>query len=130
MKLWLDDVRPAPNGWVHVENYEQAVDLLVLHQDGGITIEVASLDHDLGMVSCKSCRQAQPDQESWEIVQDHGCVHGEKTGYDVVCWMEENNVWPERVIIHSHNPAGAARMLSVAERHTRAMMCRYQGGEI
>lgn len=42
-RLWLDDERPAPAGWVHVRTASTAIELLAA---GGVT-EV-SLDHDLG----------------------------------------------------------------------------------
>lgn len=130
MKLWLDDVRPAPKGWAHAENYDEAVNVLQAHLRGDCVVEVASLDHDLGMVSCKQCRMEQPTNEGASIVAALGCKHGEKTGYHVVCWMEENNVWPGRVIIHSANPVGAQRMYNVAKRHTDARMVPYRGQEI
>jgi hypothetical protein len=43
MKLWLDDIRPAPDGWVHVKTATDAYELIKT----GV-VEVASLDHDLG----------------------------------------------------------------------------------
>lgn len=54
-------------------------------------VVAASLDHDLGL---------------------------EKTGYDVVCWMEENDVWPKNgVSVHSMNPVGRAKMQVVIENN-------------
>src|ERR1700716_1590869 len=44
MKVWLDDVRPAPAGWVNVRTPEAAIDLL--RSDD---VEKVSLDHDLGL---------------------------------------------------------------------------------
>jgi hypothetical protein len=38
MNLWLDDVRPAPEGWERAYSVNEAIALL----------ELASLDHDLG----------------------------------------------------------------------------------
>ena len=45
MKLWLDDVRPAPDGWTWVGTAQNAIDLLVAR---GQEVTEASLDHDLG----------------------------------------------------------------------------------
>lgn len=96
MKLWLDDVRPPYRhgriGWRWVKTYEGAIELLQTCQ-----VEEASLDHDLSEAATMGC--APPE---------------EKTGYHVVCWMEENNVWPPNgVHVHSLNPVGAARMMAV-----------------
>lgn len=77
------------------KNYEEAIAAL---RTGQVTF--ASLDHDLSVDDM----MGQPK--------------GEKTGYDVVCWMEENGVWPkEGVVVHSCNPSGRARMQMVIDRH-------------
>lgn len=43
MKVWLDDVRPTPNGWVLARNVEDAKTLLA---GGGVSN--LSLGYDLG----------------------------------------------------------------------------------
>ena len=84
MKVFLDDLRTSPEGWVHVLWPEEVIDLL---QTGEVT--ELSLDHDLGDNS-----------------------HG--TGYDVLVWIEEaialNGFVPPAIKIHSANPAAAQRM--------------------
>jgi hypothetical protein len=61
---------------------------------------LASLDHDLSIAAT----MGQPCREL--------------TGYDVVLYMEEHDIWPPRgVAVHSMNPAGAARMRQVIHRH-------------
>lgn len=48
---------------------------------------------------------------------DHD-LGGEDTGYKVVCWMEENGVWPrDGVRCHSANPVGRKRIQVVIDRH-------------
>lgn len=44
MRLWLDDSRPAPPGWVHCQTVEAAKVLLETGK-----VEDLSLDHDLGV---------------------------------------------------------------------------------
>lgn len=100
MRLWLDDVRePWKHGFILAEwarTAERAIEILM---SGEVTF--ASLDHDLSAEA--STGYPQPE---------------EKTGYDVVCWMEENDVWPrDGVVVHSMNPAGKARMEQVIKRH-------------
>jgi hypothetical protein len=52
-----------------------------------------------------------------ECSLDHD-LGGRQTGYDIVCWMEENDVWPrDGVYCHSANPVGYARIMSVINRH-------------
>jgi hypothetical protein len=89
VRVWLDDVREAPDGWVHVKTPEEAIELL---RSGEVT-EI-SLDHDLGLATPES----------------------ERTGYDVLAWLEEavaTGALNHRVpIIHVHsaNPVGWQRM--------------------
>ena len=107
MKLWLDDIRdPAAYGkvgWTWAKTAEEAI---AAFRTG--TVEEASLDHDLTM--------AQMVRGGFnEKIHDDGV----KSGYDVICWLEENpEFWPKvRVQVHSANPAGRARMLQVIDRH-------------
>jgi hypothetical protein len=44
MKLWIDDLRPAPAGWVQAFTSGEALAIIV----GGHAIEEVSFDHDLG----------------------------------------------------------------------------------
>jgi hypothetical protein len=43
MRLWLDDIRPCPDGYLHARSVNEAIKLLEAHD-----CEYASLDHDLG----------------------------------------------------------------------------------
>ena len=96
MKVYLDDERPTPEGWVPVRWPEEAISLL----EGGQVTEL-SLDHDLG-----------------------DDVHG--TGYDVLLWVEEavatRGFVPPRLRVHSANSSARTKMeLAIAriERFTR-----------
>ncbi len=84
MKVFLDDLRCPPEGWIAVLWPEDAIELLKT----GEVIEL-SLDHDLGDDS-----------------------HG--TGYDVLLWIEDavvvSGFLPPRITIHSANPAAKQRM--------------------
>lgn len=89
MKIYLDDERIAPVGWVQVRWPDEAIKLLEL---GGITH--LSLDHDLG-----------DDQRG--------------TGYDVLLWLEQEVVLNQyavpEIIIHTANPAARQRMLAAVD---------------
>jgi hypothetical protein len=102
MTLWLDDIRPPwKHGYIGAEWAKTADEAISILKNGKVTF--ASLDHDLSELATIGMAPA-----------------GEKTGYTVVCWMEENNVWPEGgVNVHSMNPSGAARMRAVIGAHYR-----------
>jgi hypothetical protein len=84
MRIFLDDERPTPQGWVRTFWPDEVIALL---QAGGVT-EV-SLDHDLG------------DDERG-------------TGYDVVLWVEEavatRGFVPPKLVVHSANSSARAKM--------------------
>ena len=84
MKVYLDDERATPEGWVRVFWPDEAIALL---QSGAVT-EI-SLDHDLG------------DDERG-------------TGYDVVLWIEEavmtRDFVPPKMAVHSANSSARQKM--------------------
>mgnify|MGYP000054489106 CR=1 FL=1 len=48
MKIWLDDLRPAPWGYESARSVNEAKTLIREAEKNGIEIEVLDLDHDLG----------------------------------------------------------------------------------
>jgi len=88
MRVFLDDVRPTPEGWERCYTPEEVIDLL---RSGRVTR--ISLDHDLGLLDQKR----------------------EVTGYDVVTWIEqavanEGFAPPARIRVHSANVSAAPKM--------------------
>lgn len=98
MKIWLDDIRPAPDGWFWVKDAVTAI--AIIKKDGFIVgddkfpngyenaedVTEISFDHDLG-----------PGYEG-------------NTGYRVACLIEQlaahNQIKPIKWTIHSANPVG------------------------
>ena len=93
MKLWLDDERPVPAGWVGVKTAPQAIELIA----SGV-VAVVSLDHDLG----------EPE-----------AVVG--NGYQVLLAMEamaaqgQGQGLPREIRIHTANPVARNRMAAARE---------------
>ena len=99
MKVWLDDVHPAPEGWTHILWTQEAVELLV---KGNVTH--ISLDHDLG------------DDEPG-------------TGYDVLLWMIEqatmmSSFRPPMMTVHSANVSARQKMLAAIAKIERIERAR------
>ncbi|HET7478362.1 MAG TPA: cyclic-phosphate processing receiver domain-containing protein [Rubrobacteraceae bacterium] len=87
MRMWLDDLRPPPRGWVWVRTVEEAIPLLA----AGDVVE-ASMDHDLG----------EGVEEGYALVlwmAEHDIWPG------------------HALEVHSANPVGAERMCGVIERY-------------
>lgn len=84
MKVYLDDEREAPEGWIQTRWPDETIELL---KTGEVT--ELSLDHDLG------------DDERG-------------TGYDVVLWVEEQvateGFEPPAMNVHSANSSARIKM--------------------
>jgi len=105
MKLWHDDIRPAPEGWVWARTNKEAM----AHLETG-DVEEISLDHDLGLHDLTE-EQIEADPELL-----FGRGQAEETGYHLVEWMIEHDCVPEHVTIHSWNPSGADMMANRLNR--------------
>jgi hypothetical protein len=121
INMYLDDERPAPDGWVLAKTVDEAKALLLQ----GV-VQQASLDHDLG--ACSDC-MGERTPEDWlaetKYTQRPNCEHF-GTGYTLVCWMEETGNWPkERPAVHSANPAGRAKMQAAINRHWAGQYSTY-----
>lgn len=96
MKVWLDDERPAPDGYdIWVKRADHCKTLI---QSG--LVDELSFDHDLG--------------------------EGVGTGYDLAAWVEMTSavaaIRPFSWAIHSQNPVGAKRIraaMTNAEKYWR-----------
>lgn len=122
INLYLDDMRPTPEGYVRVYTAQDCIKFLQEHNG---EIGVLSLDHDLG--ACNDCMAGKtPEQWLAESNYQHmpNCDHF-GTGYTVCCWIEEQAVTnPEFVLpmqmkVHSANPVGRSRMQTVIDKFYR-----------
>ena len=104
-KLWLDDIRPAPPGWLYTNNVKDAI-----WATENYNIVEMSLDHDLGLKNDKF--EEYTTSETDLDINDY-----EETGYDFCLWLTKNNIWPQKITVHSSNLVGAERMLSIIEKH-------------
>ena len=100
MKIWLDDMREAPDeSWVHVRNEKEFFGLLGRVGENE-EIEVISFDHDLG--------------------------EGEPTGHDILkklilhCIEDASfRLWPRSIESQSSNPPGRENILGLAASFKR-----------
>ena len=96
--MWLDDVRPAPEGYVWARSVNEAEYYIVLCEDswhGALTgkPEILDLDHDLG-----------------DYASDGG------DGVRLLDWLEETGRnYPIR--IHSANAVGVANMRRIIQKN-------------
>lgn len=115
LKLWLDDIRDAPAGWIRCHWPDEVLEFI---KEGDVT-EI-SLDHDLG-----------DEPQSY--------MEPERTGMMVLNALERmQNENPDFVIpeinIHSQNPVAAKRMREVAQllkarEHARRVQLKREAQE-
>lgn len=129
MKLWLDDERPAPDGWYWVKTASEAIHALECMRDAAklprlwegkdVVITHMSFDHDLADVHYEYFMAGQvlaEDHPMRDFCRNEAAK--EMTGYDVLLWMAEHNVWPtEACYVHTHNVARQKQMCGVINRY-------------
>lgn len=48
MRIWVDDIRTSPEGYIWVKSVNDAIDLIRKAIDNDIFIELIDMDHDAG----------------------------------------------------------------------------------
>lgn len=94
MKLWVDDVRREPEGWIWARTIQSAK-LWIIWYDEFLPgqFEECSLDHDMG-------------------------AGNGNEGHDLLRWMCEFNYWPnKKPVIHSSNPYEVNMMRQTIDRY-------------
>lgn len=119
MKLFLDDVRPAPAGWVLARSVDEAIQHVKDYYIFPWTPLEVSLDFDLGMTGahCETC-----NDRGWGRLHDHpdycpDCSHeiltideSAPTGIMLLYWFLENDLIPDKIYLHTANPVGLSSM--------------------
>lgn len=98
MKLWIDDVRPAPEGYCWIKTVDGAKETIIkldnpINRKWWGEVEIIDIDHDAG-----------------DYASDGGDY------IKLLDWLEETNRnYPIR--IHSMNPVGVQNMRAIIERN-------------
>lgn len=101
MKLWLDDIRPAPKGWEWVKSFHEFKSWVDAH---GVPEEV-SFDHDLGLEHYDADWQNLNRKIEYDAMK-------EKSGLHCARYLDERGT-PKVVHVHSWNVAGARNIADV-----------------
>lgn len=99
MKLWIDDVHPAPVGYVWAKSVMAAKEHIKVSEYFHTPIELIDIDHDAG---------------------DYACYGGDYI--KLLDWLEETGRnYPIR--IHSMNPVGVENMRAIIRRNNWVLCC-------
>ena len=94
MRLWVDDVRPAPEGYTWCHSVYRVIKEVQIAEMNSETIELIDLDHDAG--------------DYWQYGGDYIAV---------LDWLEETGRnYPIR--IHSMNPVGVQNMRAIIRKNS------------
>ena len=107
MKLWIDDIRPAPKGYVWVKTVNKAKSIIakmenenrqIKEESWGLKfplteLEVIDIDHDAG----------EYVSEGGDYIELLKCLEGTKRNYPIR--------------IHSMNPVGVQNMRAIIQRN-------------
>lgn len=93
IKIWVDDVRPAPFGYTNAYTTNIAINIIKLAVENEIDIEILDIDHDAG-----------------EWAYDGGDY------IKILDWMERNQI-SIPIKIHSMNIVGVENMRRIIQRN-------------
>ena len=93
MKIWLDDVRPAPEGYILAHSVGEAIKLILKAENDGVCIAVIDCDHDLG-----------------DYANDGG------DGIKLLDWLVERGTFYP-IELHTANPVGRDNMMRLINRY-------------
>jgi len=130
LNLYLDDIRgmPRPNtpeGWSPEGPWHESRYNGIIPDEPGEGIDwfvVRTYARCIEMLQQEAIGILSLDHDIADYSPEKGC---EVTGYDVLCWLEEqldrdiNFPIPNDIRVHSANPVGRKRMASVIERLAR-----------
>ena len=94
MKLWVDDVRPAPEGYMWLDTVNKVKNCIVWQEEhSGESIDLIDIDHDAGVYAV----------DGGDYIK-------------LLDWLEETGRnYPIR--IHSMNPVGVANMRAIIKKN-------------
>lgn len=95
IKIWLDDVRPAPDGYVWCKSVNGCKQAVVDAEQSGHIIAVIDCDHDMG---------------------DYFCDGGD--GIALIDWLLERETLYQ-IQLHTANPVGRANMQRAIDAYIR-----------
>jgi hypothetical protein len=94
MKLWIDDVRPAPEGYYWCKSVNETKEVIKRYMQWNMQIELLDMDHDAG-----------------DFASDGGDY------IEILNWLEEYMICYFPIRIHSMNPVGVENIRRIIQRN-------------
>lgn len=124
MKIWVDDIRPAPEGYVRCFSVNETLSLIEdserVVKESLELLKTPYSHHECRQKRYEKSMQEQIDFSSIELIDiDHDAGDATFDGGDyinILNWLEETGrSYPIR--IHSMNPVGVENMRRIIERN-------------
>lgn len=93
VKIWLDDEREAPSGYIHCHSVNEAISRIKFFEKHSVAIEELNLDHDLG-----------------DYAKDGG------DAIKLLDWLCARETF-YKILLHTANPVGRANMQRTIDRY-------------
>ena len=104
-KIWIDDIRPAPEGYVHLKSVDEAKECIEW-----LERQMAEIPEKLKMYSSYYIKLIDIDHDAGDYARFGGDY------INLLNWLEETNRnYPIR--IHSMNPVGVENMRAIIKRN-------------
>ena len=94
MKIWVDDVRPAPEGYYWCKSVNETKEVIRRYMQWNMRIELLDMDHDAG-----------------DFASDGGDY------IEILNWLEEYMICYFPIRIHSMNPVGRENMRRIIQKN-------------
>jgi hypothetical protein len=102
MKLWIDDIRPAPEGYVWCKSVNETKSYIIRALIGWLRLN-KEIQYPIGILDI--------DHDSGEFYQDGGDY------IEILKWFEKTQTPCPPIHIHSMNPVGVENMRAIIERN-------------
>ena len=113
MKLWLDDIRPAPEGYLRAYTVEGAIYELLRYQR---EVDTCWEHYILGYCNREQLERRLAFWSIKEVSCDNDLGENEAEGYKLLDWLEATGRnYP--IHIHTDNPVARERMRAIIERN-------------
>lgn len=113
MKIWMDDTREAPEGYLWVKDVDTAISEIMRYER---EMDIAWEYYILGYISQEEVQRRYEVYSIPEISCDNDLGEGIAEGYKLLDWLEATGRnYP--IHIHTTNPVARQRMKSIIKRN-------------
>lgn len=116
MKLWIDDIRPAPEGYIWAKSVNEAKNIITDYLALFHKIGTSKSEFDFRV--CDNILNTLIDSEIIDI--DHDAGEYAKDGGDYIKlldWLEDMSMDSFPIHIHSQNPVGVENMRRIIRKN-------------